>query len=604
MDKQDPPFVPAARGSDTFYTEGLGVTKLDGALLKTRRVRTFFLRNEKTPNLDGYLQLDDPALPFSLLVVQVRTIEAAFPGPDISLDLRFCGACAEAAVPGIYFQVSLADEEVRWLGVNAHFLAKVRERLRRSNQGTITLPPHGAFSLRSDVPLETLKEWRAVADKHAEAMQEVLRALRALDQERLVSSRLQVLVSRPHERSHEFTAAHEMLDELNSVLDGPFLRLKTAVWRDSWKVGIAYEMDEDERLSYGLYAVARDANDLLIKRLSGGSLERLLGYGLREVMYVSPNPLRHPTQFAWRVLRQRQLCEQNLDDLILLESTPSMLAEELTISANHLMETFGLVHRGTLELAELRNSLREYLDQQARMVAAVLPEGFALADGVQLDLSRIAPDGEFERIDSHMEARGLPPFTACKVGSIDLLTFDATLTRALSQGVRTIECPGSPGPGDINETVERMKCGWAAALRAYGDVVKALFPQLGASLRFPRSGTKLLILVHHAGVSELAGTGFSNDSARLWELECKSDSEEPEVDIYGPSDWPTRFALLYEGPQAVPRLMQAEPEIRSVSLSSPREFLLCRTPLLEFVGSTLREALKLYFDCRLEGRAG
>ena len=81
-------FPRPARESESSNTEKQAVSYLQIALLKSLRVETHFLINDKTPNHDGYFVLDDAEHPYRLLVVQIRATKDAF--------LTICARCASS----------------------------------------------------------------------------------------------------------------------------------------------------------------------------------------------------------------------------------------------------------------------------------------------------------------------------------------------------------------------------------------------------------------------------------------------------------------------------------------------------------------------------
>jgi hypothetical protein len=271
-------FPRPARESESSNTEKQAVSYLQIALLKSLRVETHFLINDKTPNHDGYFVLDDAELPYRLLVVQIRATKDAFlEGDRVRVDLRFCSFCHEAVLAGVFFRVSLQSKRARWVAISPSSLLDFQARLQRSGQKSISVSANGEFSLEGAVPDDTIRRWRALADEHFETYRGGKTAVSQLQRERLISQRLQLLAVRAHEELPEFESIHDFLDTLNYALDGSFRCLKKLVWADAWKIGIAYDQNDADGLSYGLFAIARDANDLLVKRLPSGVLNRLFG---------------------------------------------------------------------------------------------------------------------------------------------------------------------------------------------------------------------------------------------------------------------------------------------------------------------------------------
>jgi hypothetical protein len=600
-------FPPPARGPASFYTEQETVSRLETALLASRRLRTFFLRNDKTPNHDGYFHLDEPDLPCGLLVVQIRGTEDAFlEGAGVHVDLRFCAACDEAALAGVFFHVSLQSKRARWVAIGPSRLLDFKAALQRSGQQFITVSPDGEFSIEGAVPDDTIRQWRALADEHLEAYHRGRTAVSQLQRERLISQRLQLLAVRAHEELPEFESIHDFLDALNYALDGSFRCLKKLVWADAWKVGIAYDQNDADGLSYGLFAVARDANDLLVKRLPSGVLNRVFGPLMPSLTDRKPNPLSRPQEFALEVLRE--YCKEFLEDLLLYNGPALLIAERLAFLVLRIRDILALPAQGDISLDMLRAAVYRHIKEGLLQIIDQLP---SLTEPSEFHTQRIVAGGTLEQINRELlEPRGLPPITAYTIGDVDVVALDAIIERAATQGLTTVSSVIPPTRPDTAALVAALRHHMQEVCASFAEVAGSLFPALEHEFQYPPMGNRLVFLVEAARTLESEGVAPSELvvwQMVVWRIVMRPNDELPSIEVFGPGEWPERYRDLIDqelGVREVSLDIIGE-EILSVSRGGYPRHVLGPAPVWTSVVETMSEALDDYFTRLLsEKRAG
>ena len=600
-------FPRPKRWSESSRIEERAVTDLARAFLDNPRLRPFFLHNDKTPNHDGYFLLDEPDLPCGLLVVQIRGTEAAFlKGLKVHVDLHFCAFCHEAVLAGVFFYVSLQLKCARWVAIGPRTLLAFKAALQRSGQQSITVSADGEFSLDGAVPDDTIRRWRALADEHLEAYRRGWTAVSQLQRERLISQRLQLLAVRAHEELPEFASIHDFLDALNYALDGSFRCLKKLVWADAWKIGIAYDQNDADGLSYGLFPIARDANDLLVKRLPSGVLNRVFGSLMPTLTDRKPNPLSRPQEFALEVLRE--FCKEFLEDLILSNGPTHLIAERLAFLVQRIRDVLALPAQGDVSLDTLRAAVYRHIKEGLLQIIDRLP---ILTEPGEFDTQRIVAGGTLEQINRELlEPRGLPPITGYTIGDVNVVTLDAVIERAATQGLTTVSTVIPPPRPDTAVLVAALRCHMQKVCACFAEVAGSLFPALGHAFQYPPMGNRLVFLVEAAEVLELKGVESSELvvwQMVVWRIVMRPNDELSSIEVFGPGEWPERYRDLIDQRLSVraASLDVIGEEILGVSRGAYPDHVLGPVPVWTSIVKTMSEALDDYFTRLLsEKRAG
>lgn len=90
----------------------------------------------------------------------------------------------------------------------------------------------------------------------------------------------------------EFSEIHNFLDEINTLFDNSFSRIKQIFYPNAWKIGVAYSSYENNSLAYTLYPISLQQNDVQIKVLDDELRRKLSNKGLRFFGYSAENPIK------------------------------------------------------------------------------------------------------------------------------------------------------------------------------------------------------------------------------------------------------------------------------------------------------------------------
>lgn len=226
--------------------------------------------NEKTPNIDGYIEvLDKQGTMQGRITVQVKTVdrkdEGKYKYPCPTSLFAYAKITSEVVV---LLAVDHSNKIVLWKHISRQLL---EEKRAKEQQKTITLHFEEKERLSQANIEETLNQWKILSQNSVNT---------------LVSA---PIISKENEELREFLINSKnpqldlaledickiqlFSDTFNNIYDKDLLFFKKQIFHDCWKTGIAIFKYEDHELIHSLFPIQYGENSLLIKQLPLSTLK-------------------------------------------------------------------------------------------------------------------------------------------------------------------------------------------------------------------------------------------------------------------------------------------------------------------------------------------
>ena len=335
--------------STTDEGETLAVTVLR-SLLDHAKVRFNFEERDKGPNTDGYIELvDEFRAPVSKLDVQIRKIRDY--KRTIQCPLTLISYSETTCNPVLLIGVDTKQNKAYWVHVRADLIASLAIRSRQKTK-VITFPIENVIDGKDK---GYIKEWKKIHEVYAHAIREYPNLKNEL-LELLKRSNSALGVNKKG-----FQNIHLFLDEINTLLDGDFSVVKRVLYPNTWKVGLAYSRYEDHSVSYSLYPIFYETNDVQIKEADSALGEKLWkqGIGIRGHNFENPIEVR-PRKYAIEIVESKTL--RLLKDRSLSHAGNEFLARESIFAfIDRYFQSLGLEMEDEYSVGEIEKAFDRFL---------------------------------------------------------------------------------------------------------------------------------------------------------------------------------------------------------------------------------------------------
>ena len=226
--------------------------------------------NEKTPNIDGYIEvLDNRKEMKGRITVQVKTVdredEGKYKYPCPTSLFAYADITSEVVV---LLAVDHSNNTVLWKHISRELIEDNRDK---EQQKTITLHFAETERLSQANIEETLNQWKLLSQNSVNTL--VNAPLISKENEEL----RELLIN---SQNPQFNLALEDIckiqlfsDTINNLYDKDLLFFKKHIFHDCWKTGIAIFKYEDKELIHSLFPIQYGENSLLIKQLPLSTLK-------------------------------------------------------------------------------------------------------------------------------------------------------------------------------------------------------------------------------------------------------------------------------------------------------------------------------------------
>ncbi len=283
--------------TDELETEAVDILK---RLLDHKYVKADIRERDKGPNIDGYLELvDEESYPYGKLEVQVKRMpEGNIDRPRHLLPISLIEyAKGVTNNPILFISVDCCNSVAYWHEVSPEALSPYSEKIR-TNKDTFTLifPRENRIDSQAS---EYVQAWKEI---HLNRKTKLFQ-----------NDELRKQIAELRERSHpllgetcpEFVHLHSFIDEVNRLIETEFPVIKRARFDNCWKLGISYNKYSEQTITYGIYPIPSDKNDLQIMQLPDDYRAEPIPDGVKTISTVFPNPIqKEPRQHAVDVVKE------------------------------------------------------------------------------------------------------------------------------------------------------------------------------------------------------------------------------------------------------------------------------------------------------------
>lgn len=284
--------IKPAPYSNTDTAEVAAVTIFE-SLLNQKNLKLDIRKRDKIPNIDGYIEIvDDFGCPVGKLEVQIKKMPDGFTKMQCPLSLY---AYSEiTGNPVVFVGVDINQKVAYWQHINSKNLLQPIASMAQGSM-TIHFQPENVIDGRNG---RHVLEWKNIVESN-------LGRYKELEKYRGVIENSNPIVGVAKE---EFANIHYFLDYLNDFLDKEFSIVKELVYPSAWKIGLAYSDYEEDSVSYALYSIPINKNDVQIKKVDDKLGEELKNEGMGWRGYFEENPIRiSPKKHAVDIVEEKAL---------------------------------------------------------------------------------------------------------------------------------------------------------------------------------------------------------------------------------------------------------------------------------------------------------
>lgn len=559
-------------------------------------------RLDKVPNIDGNIDIIDlEHRPIGRLEAQVKKLPDDYgTEPKLQVPISLYGYASRTTNnPVLLVGVDVHKKQAYWFHVPA-------DTDKKFQQETITIK----FSLMQVIDGKDrryVNEWLGIVQDYQRRLREFNSLEAAFS--KLSSRKSEVL----NISGSDVCEIHEFLDEINSLLDGPFRIVKRRFYPSAWKVGLAYNNYEATSVGYTLYPIPADENNVQIRQIDQPLIEEFMSLHGFE-WYFLENPIKsHPREHAAALVKQR--LNRILDRRLLDHGGSETLAREYIFAfIDRFADQMGLDERQSYSLAEIENGFYRHfpfwIDEAVRFLVRVQRNritkpsdcyyGRSYLDAVMLSgqIMSNEMDELRQRVTDRM--KGKEPIPIMHVGSEDFPfgLFAEFLSSLVSSHVTEIQRVYLPedhsraqrggwpwqfySPEDLEKNLESLLDNLP---EAYSAIVKQNFPKLKDHLAPFHDATRVIAVLDNEN-GEGAGLDF-------YYLKCKDESGV-QIDFHRKgqcTELVERLPTLGESVELDGRIYEVTKKSSTVLFGIWVDF-----PMLSFVYRELGEALARYFS--------
>lgn len=310
---------PASHPQSNFIDKQ-SVSLIESILTTHARVMPDLSTIDKWPNIDGHMDIQDENGDIvGPLTVQVKTLPGNH-GMKLSCPVSFLSYC-EQIESCLLLGADNNSKKIYWLYLDKTSLKDIDYR---SNKLTKTIYFDKSQCL-SEGEKAYIDAWTLIVENNKRKIQGYDDLRGEYDTLRENANELVGIVDDKHIRVHQF------LDELNRCYDHNFPTTKRFFYSDTWKLGIAYEEYKTDSLTYTLFPVSWDENDVQIKKVDAKFAEESQDRGLGFTGHFAENPIdTRPVEYAKKVAGSKA---QKLVQARLLDHTGNeILAREIVFA--------------------------------------------------------------------------------------------------------------------------------------------------------------------------------------------------------------------------------------------------------------------------------
>jgi hypothetical protein len=318
-------------------------------LASHKRVMPKLYSNDKWPNIDGYVEIQDSNNVLTgRLFVQAKTLSKNH-NLKFSCPVSFFSSCE--INPCLLLGVDNLNEKVYWLYFDAQNIKKIDFKKNKCTK-TIQFDQSNYLDKNTKTYIDA---WEGIVRDNQYRFQRYDELKSSYE---IIVQNLNKAIG---QTSNNFIKLHLFLDELNYRLDNQFLIVKNRFYPRTWKLGIAYYNYEPQKISYVLFPVPIGKNDVQIKEVDKTLHDKIQKEGLGFTGHFVENPIeKRPLEYAKEIIASKTL--KIAENKLLDHSGSELLACEFVFAfVDKFNVQMGLERKDTYTIAEMETAFYKYL---------------------------------------------------------------------------------------------------------------------------------------------------------------------------------------------------------------------------------------------------
>ncbi|AKJ37971.1 DUF4365 domain-containing protein [Methanosarcina barkeri] len=186
--------------------------------------------------------------------------------PKYQCSLKFLSYCESCTSPVFLIIVDIKNEVAYWLFISRELLTNLALRIKQGSESVSVKIPLKNIIRKGNS--EYLLEWQKIIKDYSKKIcyyDDLLEEHTSLEKAYEILKQENSLLG--VEKS-EFHNIHKFLDRLNLYLDTDFTIIKEIYYKNCWKLVIGYNNYSENNITYLLYPINFNKNDLQIREIS------------------------------------------------------------------------------------------------------------------------------------------------------------------------------------------------------------------------------------------------------------------------------------------------------------------------------------------------
>jgi|GEM_PF-3476001 len=338
-----------ASHSKTNFTDMQSVSLIENVLATHGCVMPNISTIDKWPNIDGRVEVqDERSNLIGPLSVQAKTLPLNHK-LKFSCPVSFLSYCE--IEPCLLLGVDNHAERIYWMYFDSQL---VQEIDYKNNKHTKTLYFDKSQYLDKSQK-EYIKEWSQIIENNKRKLKDYDELRDAYEKLRKNSNEIVGALD------SKFIKIHQFLNELNKKYDSEFPTAKKFFYPNAWKLGLAYESYEANRIGYTIFPIQWDKNDVQIKKVDPRLAAEVRRSGLGFTGHFQENPIEaRPVEYAKEVAGSQ--VQKIVQRKLLSHSGSQILAREFVIAfIDKFREQMGLPEKDEYTISQVQFAFNEYL---------------------------------------------------------------------------------------------------------------------------------------------------------------------------------------------------------------------------------------------------
>lgn len=339
----------ASAHDSSSFTDVESVSLIQNILASHKRVMPRIFSQDKWPNIDGHVEIqNEEGCIVGRLFVQAKTLNGN-PITRFKCPIQFFSNCE--IDPCLLFGVDNKNKKIYWLYFDANEVKKIDFKNHRHSK-TINFDPHKYFDSGET---KYIAEWQRIVESNRQKFQNYDQLKNAYE---IISQHSNVAIG---QKNRNFVGIHKFLDSLNDLAWNKLPIVKSRYYPNAWSLGLAYYSYEPNSVSYTLFPISFDSNDVQIKQVDQQLLNRIQKQGLGFKGHFAENPIEmRPEEYAKEIAGSKAL--KLIESQLLDHSKCNFLAEEFVFSfIEKFHEQMGLDIKSSYEIGEVKKAFFSYL---------------------------------------------------------------------------------------------------------------------------------------------------------------------------------------------------------------------------------------------------